>query len=284
MMNVLIGDIGNTNTKICLIEIKTFKIKKIISFNSNNISSKNFLKKNLKKILKKKSINKIALFSSVVPRYQLIFEKFLKKIYKIKIKEIKDKKINKVVKINVKNKNQVGSDRIANAAGVYKKYKTNCIVLDFGTATTFDVVTKNGIYNGGIIAPGVNLSIKSLSNSADQIPIFSIKKQKKIIGKNTIEALRSGFYWGYSGLINNIILKIEKETEKKYKIIFTGGYADLFKTSIIRPFKIDKNITIEGIIEIFKKNEKGRVYFLSLRWFRRNRNEFEFVCLRKSWK
>ena len=79
---------------------------------------------------------------------------------------------------NIKNKKQVGSDRIANAVGVYKRYKSNCIVLDFGTATTFDVVTKNGIYNGGIIAPGVNLSIKSLTRSADQIPIFSIKKQK----------------------------------------------------------------------------------------------------------
>ena len=128
--------------------------------------------------------------------------------------------------------------------------------MDFGTATTFDVVTKKGIYNGGIIAPGVNLSMKSLVSSADQIPTFSIKKQKKIIGKNTLEALRSGFYWGYSGLINNIILKIEEETKKKYKIIFTGGYANLFKTSIIRPFKIDKNITIKGIIEIFKENKK----------------------------
>ena len=139
---------------------------------------------------------------------------------------------------------------------MYKKYKSNCIVLDFGTATTFDVVTKNGIYNGGIIAPGVNLSIKSLIKSADQIPIFSIKRQKKIVGKNTIEALRSGFYLGYSGLINNIISKIEKETKKKYKIIFTGGYADLFKTSITRPFRVDKNITIRGIIEIFKENKK----------------------------
>ena len=255
-MNALIGDIGNTATKICLIEIKTFKIKKIIYFNSNNISSKNFLKKNLKKIIKKNPINKIALFSSVVPSYQLILKKFLKKNYRIELKEIKEKAINKIVKINIKNKNQVGSDRIANAAGVYKKYKANCIVLDFGTATTFDVVTKKGIYNGGIIAPGLNLSIKSLSSSADQIPIFSIKKQKKVIGKNTVEALRSGFYWGYSGLINNIILKIENETKKKYKIIFTGGYADLFKASIIRPFKIDKNITIEGIIEIFKENKK----------------------------
>jgi len=118
------------------------------------------------------------------------------------------------------------------------------------------VVTNKGVYNGGIIAPGVNLSIKSLSNSADQIPIFSIKKQKKIIGKDTLEALRSGFYWGYIGLINNIILKIEKETKKKYKIIFTGGYANLFKSSIIREYTIDTNITLKGIVEIFKNNKK----------------------------
>ena len=118
-------------------------------------------------------------------------------------------------------------------------------------------MTKNGIYNGGIIAPGINLSLKSLVSAADQIPVFSITKQKKIIGKNTLEALRSGFYWGYSGLINNIILKIEKETKRKYKIIFTGGYAHLFKTSIMRPFRIDKNITINGIIEIFKSNKKA---------------------------
>ena len=255
-MNFIIGDIGNTNTKICLIEFKTFKIKKTIYFNSDNITSQNFLKKNLKKIIKKKTTNKIALFSSVVPRYLLILRKFFKKFYKIKLREIKEKSIKKIVKINIKNKKQVGSDRIANAVGVYKKYKANCIVLDFGTATTFDVVTKSGIYNGGIIAPGVNLSLKSLISAADQIPAFLIKKQKKIIGKNTIEALRSGFYWGYSGLINNIILKIEKETRKKYKIIFTGGYANLFKTSIIRPFKIDRNITIKGIIEIFKENRK----------------------------
>jgi len=98
--------------------------------------------------------------------------------------------------------------------------------------------------------------MKSLVSSADQIPPFHIKKQKKIIGKNTLEALRSGFYWGYLGLINNIILKIENETKKKYKIIFTGGFADLFKTSIVRPFEIDKNITINGIIEIFKENKK----------------------------
>ena len=255
-MNALIGDIGNTITKICLIETKNFKIKKIIYISSKNIDSNYYLKKIIKKIIKNKNISKVALFSSVVPKYYLKLKKFLNKFYKIELREIKEKGIKTIVKINLKNKKQIGSDRIANAVGVFKIYKCNCIVLDFGTATTFDVVTKNGIYNGGIIAPGVTLSMKSLSSSADQIPIFTIKKQKKIIGKNTVEALRSGFYWGYSGLINNIIIKIEKETNKKYKIIFTGGYANLFKTSIIRSFKIDKNITIKGIIEIFKKNQK----------------------------
>ena len=255
-MNALVGDIGNTITKVCLIEIKTFKIKKIIYLDSSKIFSSNYLKNGLKKIIKSKSINKVALFSSVVPKYQFFLSKILYKSYKIKLREIKETRIKKVIKINIKNRNQVGSDRIANAVGVFKKYKSNCIVLDFGTATTFDVVTSNGIYNGGIIAPGVNLSINSLTSAADQIPVFSIKKQKKVIGKNTIEALRSGFYWGYSGLINNIILKIEKETKKKYKVIFTGGYADLFKTSIIRPFIIDRNITINGIIEIFRENKK----------------------------
>jgi len=254
-MNVIIGDIGNTITKISLIETKNYKFKKITHFNSRNILSEKFVKTKFKKIINNNLFCKKALFSSVVPKYYFKLRKILKRNYKINVDEIKSKKFNKIIKLKIKNKNQVGSDRIANAVGIFKNYKKDCIVVDFGTATTFDVITKNGIYNGGVIAPGVNLSMKSLSSSADQIPIFSIKKQKQIIGKNTVEALRSGFYWGYCGLINNIIQKIEQETRKKYKIVFTGGYASLFKTSINKPFIIDKNITIKGIIEIFKKNK-----------------------------
>ena len=253
-MNLLIGDIGNTITKLSVVDKNKLIIKKIVYFPSIEINSKKILKRNFYKLLKNTSINSTALFSIVVPKYKYKLKKFLKKNYKIFLKEIKDKDINKIIKINLKNKKQVGSDRIANSVGAYKKYKTNCIILDFGTATTFDVVTKKGFYNGGLIAPGINLSIKSLATFADQLPIFSLKKPKKVIGKNTMEALRSGFYWGYSGLINNIISKIEKETNKKYKIIFTGGYAELFKTSLKRSFRIDKNITINGIIEIYKNN------------------------------
>ena len=226
-MNVLIGDIGNTNTKICLIEYQTFKIKRQFYFNSKSINSENFMIKNLKKIVSNNSIYKIALFSSVVPNYHLKMKKLFKKLYNVQLIEIKEEKINKIVKIKVKNKNQVGSDRIANAVGVYKKYKYNSIVVDFGTATTFDVVTNDGIYNGGVIAPGVNLSLMSLIDSADQIPNFLLKKQKKIVGKNTIEAVRSGFYWGYSGLINNIISKIQKKNIESFLQVVMLTYLNL---------------------------------------------------------
>tara|TARA_B100000029_G_scaffold451316_1_gene475828 strand:+ start:2237 stop:3013 length:777 start_codon:yes stop_codon:yes gene_type:complete len=255
-MQILIGDIGNTFTKLSLIDKESFIIKKNIFFKSKYIQSRKLLSKSMKKIINKKSINKTSLFSSVVPKYFSSLKKYMMKNYRVKVKEIKDTEIKKLIKISIRNKKQVGSDRIANAVGAYKKYKTNCIILDFGTATTFDVVYKEGIYNGGVIAPGINLSLESLNKYADQLPVFKIKKQRKIIGKNTVEALRSGFYWGYSGLINNIILKIKRETKKKYKIILTGGYANLFKSSITKPHTIDKDITIKGIIEILKNNKK----------------------------
>ena len=214
-MYILIGDVGNTVTKLCLVDVRTYKLNNIVYLSSKGILNKKILKNTFKKIFSKKNIIHSALFSSVVPLYENKIKIYLEKNFKINLSEINNKSIKKTIKISVKNKKQVGSDRVANAIGVYKKYKLNSIVVDFGTATTFDVVTSDGVYKGGIIAPGINISIKSLSNSADQIPIFTIKKQKKIIGKNTLEALGSGFYWGYTGLINNIIYKIEKETKKK---------------------------------------------------------------------
>ena len=150
---------------------------------------------------------------------------------KFKILEIKNLKLNKIIEINLKNKKNLGSDRIANAIGA-KKFR-NCIIIDFGTATTFDVI-KNGVYEGGVIAPGINLSIKNLSKATALLPLINLKSQQKSYGKNTIEALNAGFVWGYEALINNIIDKITSKTKIKYKIILTGGYANFFKK--IMPF------------------------------------------------
>ena len=129
--------------------------------------------------------------------------------------------------------------------------KDNFIILDFGTATTFDVITGK-TYNGGVIAPGVNISLNSLSDRASLIPKINLKKVKKVIGVDTNTAVRSGFFWGYAGLIDNIINLIKKETKKKYKVIITGGFSNLFKESIKAKVIENKDITIKGLIKISK--------------------------------
>ena len=127
--------------------------------------------------------------------------------------------------------------------------KNNFIILDFGTATTFDVLVKK-IYYGGIIAPGVKLSLNSLSDRATLIPKINLKKITKVIGNNTISAVRSGFFWGYAGLIDKIINLIKKETKKSFIVVITGGFSSLFKNSIKTKANQDQDITINGLIKI----------------------------------
>ena len=242
-MNYIVGDIGNTSTKISILNDK-FKIIKSFNFETINIAKKNFFNNYLNK-----NSNPNLLFSSVVPAAYKEIKKILKTT-KFKLFEIKDFDLKKIIKINVKNKNQIGSDRIANAIGA-QQFK-NCLILDFGTATTFDII-KNGVYEGGVIAPGVKLSIMNLNKSTALLPLINLKKNQKSYGKNTKEALNAGFVWGYEGLINNIINKIISREKNKYKIILTGGYASFFKGVIKEKISIDQDITIKGIAKVYKE-------------------------------
>ena len=245
-MKYLIGDIGNTSTKICLLNHK-FKIIKHFEIDTKKNIKNNFLKKILSRF--KTNLNPNFLFSSVVPSaFKEMKKRF--KYTKYKIYEVKDFDLKKIIKLNIKNTKQLGSDRIANAIGA-QKFK-NCLVLDFGTATTFDVI-KNNIYEGGVIAPGVKLSITNLYNSTALLPLIKLKNINKSFGKSTKDALNAGFMWGYEGLINNIINKIVKTNKTNFKIILTGGYANFFKNSIKKKVLIDQNITIKGIAKIYKK-------------------------------
>ena len=248
-MNFLVGDIGNTNIKICKIN-NDFKIKKTYLFETTNANLEKVFKKKLNKIVDKNT-NKNILFSSVVPIVYKKINRILKQ-KKYEIFEIKKFNLKKIMKFNVKKYSQLGSDRIANAIGAYDKFKTNCIVIDFGTATTFDVIKKSAIYDGGVIAPGIKLSIENLFLSTALLPMFKLRKYPKNYGKNTKEALASGFFWGYEGLINNITKKIIKKNGINFKIILTGGYSYLFKNRLIKKAKIENDITIQGIIKIYK--------------------------------
>jgi len=246
----LIGDIGNTDIKICLFNNNLKLVKKVRL--KTILLNKNYLSKNLKFIKKYKlKITKI-LISSVVPVAYKNIKMFIEKSIRIKCIELKKLKLNNLLKIKV-NKKQIGSDRLANAISVIDK-KRNFIVVDFGTATNFDVVIKDN-YIGGILAPGVNLSLNTLSDKASLIPKIKLEKIKNVIGKNTTSAIRAGFYHGYSGLIDNIIKMIIKQTGKSFNIILTGGYSYLFKNSIKGKTIIKRDLTINGVLKaaVFSK-------------------------------
>ena len=245
-MYYIVGDIGNTSTRICL--LKKSKIVKSMIFNTKNIFLNGYLKRNIKRLFIK-TLKKEILFSSVVPKALKKIKKVLKQT-NYKVLEIKNLDIKKLIKINIKNINQLGSDRIVNSIEG-KKFK-NCLIIDFGTATTFDIV-KNGVYEGGVIAPGIKLSIKNLSQSTALLPMFDLKNNQKNYGKNTKDALNAGFIWGYDGLINNIINKISRNWKMNYKIILTGGYANLFKKIIKKRTIVDQNITIKGISKVYRE-------------------------------
>ena len=179
-MNYLIGDIGNTNIKICKIN-KNFRIIETFLLETKN---PNF-NRNLNNIIKKfnrNNTNRKVLFSSVVPP---VFKKIVKILNKKKLSVFEIKKFNlkKIMNFKIKQYSQLGSDRIANSIGAYYKFKSNCIIIDFGTATTFDVVKKPKIYDGGVIAPGIKLSIENLSQSTALLPKFKLNKYPKNMEK-----------------------------------------------------------------------------------------------------
>ena len=244
---IILGDIGNTEVKICLLDTN-FKIKKKVIIKTNEIN-RSKIKNKLKFFLKyNNNLDKIV-FSSVVPEIFKQFSVFFKLNLNKKIIEIKNLELNKLIDIKV-NKKQVGSDRLANSIAAIDS-KNNYIIIDFGTATTFDVLIKRK-YLGGIISPGINLSLNTLTSRASLIPEINLKKISNVIGKNTTEAVRSGFFWGYAGLIDNMIKLIKKQTKHSFKIILTGGLAELYKKSINTKCKVDRDLTIKGITKIVK--------------------------------
>jgi len=245
-MNIL-GDIGNTETKVFLVNSKN-KVIKNVNFSTKNINKK-VLNTKFKLLINDFSKIEKILFCSVVPKSFDLIKFYLSKKTQKKCHEVKDLKLNSLIKIDV-NFKQVGSDRLTNAISVLNN-RNNFIILDFGTATTFDVLIKRA-YKGGIIAPGIKISLNTLADKASLIPKINLKKINKIIGVDTISAVRSGFFWGYAGLIDNIIYLIKKETRKNFRLVITGGFSKLFKSSIKTKFKLNKDITVKGLIKISK--------------------------------
>jgi type III pantothenate kinase len=149
----------------------------------------------------------------------------------------------------------VGPDRLVNAAAAFDRYGGDLIVVDYGTATTFDVVAEDGAYVGGVIAPGVNTSLEALHMAAAALPHVDVTKPQKIIGTNTVDCMQSGIFWGYVGLVRGICDRIKGEYERPIKVIGTGGLAPLFYQGDVLFDLIDDDLTMHGLTVIHAYNK-----------------------------
>ncbi len=151
----------------------------------------------------------------------------------------------------------VGPDRLVNAAGAYDRHGGNLIVVDFGTATTFDVAGHDGAYVGGVIAPGVNLSLEALHMAAAALPHVDITKPQSVIGTNTVACMQSGVFWGYVGLVREICARIKAERARDMRVISTGGLAPLFQQTETLFDAYQDDLTMHGLTVIYKYNKEN---------------------------
>lgn len=200
--------------------------------------------------LKLKKITDV-LVSSVVPETNFHVGRLCEKyIGAVPVFISKD---NVPIDLKVDRPEDVGADRLVNALAVKAHYSTPAIVIDFGTATTFDVIDADGAYAGGVIAPGIDLSMRALHQAASKLPKISVRKPDAVIGKSTVEAMRSGVYWGYAGLIEGIVGGIREELGGDVLVLATGGLAGLFSRDSHVIQKVDEDLTLKGLYEIHKR-------------------------------
>ncbi|HET9067669.1 MAG TPA: type III pantothenate kinase [Amaricoccus sp.] len=150
----------------------------------------------------------------------------------------------------------VGADRLVNTVGAWDRYGGDLIVVDFGTATTFDVVDFDGAYVGGVIAPGVNLSLKALHEAAAALPFIDVTKPEQVVGTNTVACMQSGIFWGYIGLIEGVCARIRAERGRQMTVVGTGGLSTLFAQGTDVLEKIDTDLTIHGLVLIDRLNRE----------------------------
>ena len=198
-----------------------------------------------------KSVSAV-LVSSVVPDANFHIQSFAQKF--IGVEAVFVTKDNVPMALDVDRPEDVGADRLVNALAAKVHYGAPAIILDFGTATTFDVLNAEGAYAGGVIAPGIHLSIHALHQAASKLPKISVQKPEKVVGRSTVEAMRSGMYWGYASLIEGLVERIRSEQgQADMRVLATGGLAGLFAEGSDIIDIVDEELTLKGLYEIHKE-------------------------------
>ncbi len=196
-----------------------------------------------------------AIISTVVPRALFNLKTLCRRYFDCDPLVVGDSETKLGIEVKMPNPRSAGADRLVNAVGAHKDYPGPLILVDFGTATTFDVVDSDGAFLGGSFAPGINLSLEALHSAAAQLPTVAVARPKKVIGTDTVAAMQSGIYFGYLGLIEGITRKIQEEFGAKMTVIATGGLAPLFAEATTAIDHVDQDLTVRGLVEIYFRNQ-----------------------------
>lgn len=198
------------------------------------------------------------IMSSVVPPLESTIVEMAEKYFNIK-PLIVGPGLKSGIPILYENPREVGADRIVNAVAALNRYGSPLIVVDFGTATTFDLITEKGEYGGGVIAPGIGISVDALFQRASKLPRVDIVRPPKVVGRNTINSIQSGIFYGYVGLVEGIVTRIRDEVGVKARVVATGGFASLIAKESGLIDEVAENLTLEGLKIIYEANKGGKV-------------------------
>ncbi len=254
---LLVVDIGNINIGLAVFDkdemISTFNIKSIDNKSSDEYGIL------LISLLKNKNINPEdidgVIIASVVPKIVYSFTSAIIKYLNIE-PLIVGPGVKSGVSIHYDNPKEIGADRIATVAGAIKDYGNNLLVIDFSTAISFDYIDDKSNYRGGVMVPGISISVNALSKNASMLPNVEIKQCDSVLTNNTVSAMQAGLYFGYLGMVESLIMQFKKETNKDIKVVATGGFGKIFKNNSNLIDVYDANIAFKGLKNIYFKNKK----------------------------
>ncbi|MDX1709954.1 MAG: type III pantothenate kinase [Rhodovibrionaceae bacterium] len=195
-----------------------------------------------------------AVMANVVPAADYALRTLCQRYVKGEALVVGDPGVEIGVEARIDRPEQVGADRLVNALSSHAEFGGPLVVIDFGTATTFDIVGEDGAYEGGVIAPGIHLSVEALYMAAAKLPRISVEKPQRVIGKATVPAMQSGVFWGYVGLIEGLLKRIREEDGRELEVVATGGLAAIFVEATECFETVDLDLTLKGLVRIYELN------------------------------